>query len=408
MYVQRLIYLRILISLFFVVLVGMTLHCSPTTPTCSNGTLPDGSCRQDKDAQVEMIVSDPSPFERNNPEPTPSEQDTPETVQETPSKESPQDAQNQLCNTSSECTASEYCSPEGKCVPQLCTPSTKRCAGQTPEQCKNDGSGWSALTACQSGTSCENGTCVQTGPCQKGDTRPCYTGPAGTKDTGVCKSGTQTCGDSGWSTCQGETLPEVNDESCDLCDQKDNDCDGQTDEKCNCILGKVRTCYSGPTNTQGVGVCKSGTSTCTKQSNGFCSWGACQGELTPATEICGTSKDEDCDGQIDEGCSTSLNLVGKWRRSDSSKYQLEFFSTGRYEMSISGTVAAQGAYKLQGNQYEMKDDKASSGCTSQWDPYTTSYANGQLTFTPKIRPEDMCMKQIPGFIGSPYHWLSIP
>jgi len=64
-----------------------------------------------------------------------------------------------------------------------------------------------------------------------------------------------------------------------------------------CTSGQTIPCYSGAGGTQGVGICKAGTQTCT---NG--QWGACQGEVTPVAEICGDGKDNNCDGQTDEGC----------------------------------------------------------------------------------------------------------
>lgn len=57
-------------------------------------------------------------------------------------------------------------------------------------------------------------------------------------------------------------------------------------------------CYSGPAETQGVGVCAAGQRTCDLQTGEF---GACEGEVVPATEDCDAgSLDEDCDGEVDE------------------------------------------------------------------------------------------------------------
>tara|TARA_B100000609_G_scaffold198408_1_gene197961 strand:- start:18033 stop:18488 length:456 start_codon:yes stop_codon:yes gene_type:complete len=64
-----------------------------------------------------------------------------------------------------------------------------------------------------------------------------------------------------------------------------------------CSVGATEPCYSGSPGTMGVGNCKSGTRTC---KNG--AWGPCIGEITPAEELCGNKKDDDCDGTIDEGC----------------------------------------------------------------------------------------------------------
>lgn len=61
-----------------------------------------------------------------------------------------------------------------------------------------------------------------------------------------------------------------------------------------CTPGAMESCYTGPAATQGVGLCKAGTRTCDADGMGF---GACNGEVLPATEVCMTPADEDCDGQ---------------------------------------------------------------------------------------------------------------
>ncbi len=52
-------------------------------------------------------------------------------------------------------------------------------------------------------------------------------------------------------------------------------------------------CYSGPSETKDVGICKAGTKICS--SDGM-NWSECQGEVLPETEICDSEFDEDCDG----------------------------------------------------------------------------------------------------------------
>lgn len=55
-----------------------------------------------------------------------------------------------------------------------------------------------------------------------------------------------------------------------------------------CTQGATQACYSGPASTQGVGLCKAGIQTC--GSNG--TFGACVGEVLPATEVPGNVVDE--------------------------------------------------------------------------------------------------------------------
>jgi hypothetical protein len=60
--------------------------------------------------------------------------------------------------------------------------------------------------------------------------------------------------------------------------------------------GATQSCYTGPAGTKGVGVCTSGTQTCTSSS-----WGSCDGEVTPAASDPCDGLDNDCDGTADEG-----------------------------------------------------------------------------------------------------------
>jgi hypothetical protein len=176
---------------------------------------------------------------------------------------------------------------------------------------------------------------------------------------GVCSgnTGTETCAKGEWvgNTCDPLKGAATN----DVCDGKDNDCDGQIDEEyvadiscfkpgvcaagnmpSNCVNGVetlCRTgalgpreicdsemldedcdgsenegctgeCYEGNTKNCGpeteTGECRFGTQSCS--SNG--AWGLCLGAVYPANEICDDGKDNNCNGQIDEGCGARASL----------------------------------------------------------------------------------------------------
>jgi hypothetical protein len=128
----------------------------------------------------------------------------------------------------------------------------------------------------------------------------CYTGPMGTANVGACKSGKALCNAAGTALgpCLGEVTPQT--ETCTT--PVDDDCDGQTNESgdgCLCLPNSTASCYTGPAGTSGVGVCKAGTKTCNAQGTAY---GTCTGEVIPAAENCSTPGDDNCDGQVNEGC----------------------------------------------------------------------------------------------------------
>lgn len=63
-----------------------------------------------------------------------------------------------------------------------------------------------------------------------------------------------------------------------------------------CTPGASQSCYSGPQGTEGVGACASGTQTCDDDGT----WGSCEGDVVPSTEICGNDVDDDCNGAVDD------------------------------------------------------------------------------------------------------------
>ncbi len=82
----------------------------------------------------------------------------------------------------------------------------------------------------------------------------------------------------------------------------DDDCDGEVEEGCACLPGATRSCYAGPAETRGHGLCVEGTMACSQGAE-FGTWGSCEGNVGPGVELCDPAEqDEDCDGAVNEGC----------------------------------------------------------------------------------------------------------
>jgi alpha-tubulin suppressor-like RCC1 family protein len=87
----------------------------------------------------------------------------------------------------------------------------------------------------------------------------------------------------------------VNPSSAELCNGRDDNCDGTTDPGCSCTDGMSRNC--GPATD--VGECAFGSQICIGGS-----WGGCVGAVTTSAEVC-NGRDDDCDGMTDDGVTAT-------------------------------------------------------------------------------------------------------
>ena len=106
-------------------------------------------------------------------------------------------------------------------------------------------------------------------------------------------------------------LTEVEEGLVGLCNQLDDDCDGDVDERCECTPGDIQPCFRGPPGRRNVGACADGMQQCITAGEFGGRWDTCQGGIAPSGEQC-DSLDNDCNGCTDEveGCVPNVLCPG--------------------------------------------------------------------------------------------------
>ena len=115
--------------------------------------------------------------------------------------------------------------------------------------------------------------------CQLGQKKRCFEGGDECDVNGVCKGrcreGIKFCIKKTtcviWSQCLEQILPKT-----ESCNGEDDDCDGKTDEDCDCLPQQTRRCGDFE-----KGECQKGTQTCDLTGK----WGGCTGERLPVAEF---------------------------------------------------------------------------------------------------------------------------
>lgn len=176
---------------------------------------------------------------------------------------------------------------DGICVDVSVTPSH---CGDCGQACPND----EVCYASSCTADCPSGLAVCAGTCADFASNPLHCGECGSACPAgaLCVEGACTCepdiqcGDA----CVDVTQDPMHCGDCETaCEARGNCVDGECTGPCR--PGETLDCYTGPPGTEDVGVCVGGQRVCDENGQ----FGPCS-DVTPATELCATPLDEDCDG----------------------------------------------------------------------------------------------------------------
>lgn len=131
-----------------------------------------------------------------------------------------------------------------------------------------------------------------------------FTEPLSMQCQNQCGLGKQYCLSGSWTEC------DARQPSSEVCDGKDNDCNGFADDGL-----QIEPCYPGNQNDLLYGKCRFGVKKCTNGVQHCINW------VGPSQEVC-NGLDDDCDGKTDEGDRKDVDIVFALDYSGSMMYNI--------------------------------------------------------------------------------------
>ncbi|MEK7524550.1 MAG: MopE-related protein [Patescibacteria group bacterium] len=162
--------------------------------------------------------------------------------------------------------------------------------------------------------------------CTPGEERLC--GP--NSNDGICRTGLQACEGGVWGLCYGAVMPLGQ----EACNGQDDDCDGNTDEDFD--VGE---------RCSGIGACGVGVFECATLNSKRCSTDPDGSHPGSSAEVC-DERDNDCDGDIDEGLGDQVgySVIGA---AEGVRKRFGEACNGVGRCSTGGIYICAGAYALE-------------------------------------------------------------